>query len=61
MVESLLCLAGLNWRVPDFSTVCRRQLCKVHLGIDAHTLEIRAIEVNAWLKPPGRAGHGAHV
>lgn len=90
LVESLLRLAGLAWRVPDFSTVCRRQKTlrvqlpyqssataldllvdstgikflgegewkrkkhgaeyrrqwrKVHLGIDAHTLEIRAIEV----------------
>ena len=90
MVESLLRLAGLDWRVPDYSTVCRRQKTlqvqlpyrasttalellvdstgiqflgegewkrkkhgaeyrrqwrKVHLGIDAHTLEIRAIEV----------------
>ena len=25
MVKSLLRLAGLNWQVPDFSTVCRRQ------------------------------------
>jgi hypothetical protein len=25
LVESLLRLAGLDWRVPDFSTVCRRQ------------------------------------
>jgi hypothetical protein len=25
MVESVLRLAGLDWRVPDFSTVCRRQ------------------------------------
>lgn len=24
-VESLLRLAGLNWAVPDFSTLCRRQ------------------------------------
>ncbi len=24
MVESLLRLAGLDWKVPDFSTVCRR-------------------------------------
>ena len=24
-VESLLRLAGLDWRVPDFSTLCRRQ------------------------------------
>ena len=90
MVESLLRLASLDWKVPDFSTVCRRQKTlrvqlpyrasttaldllvdstgikflgegewkrkkhgaeyrrqwrKVHLCIDAHTLEIRAIEV----------------
>lgn len=89
-VESLLKLSGLDWSVPDFSTVCRRQKNlvveiparinpsglhllvdstgikimgegewkrkkhgaeyrrqwrKVHLGIDAETLEIRAIEV----------------
>ncbi|ANY61458.1 transposase [Comamonas aquatica] len=90
LVESLLRLAGLDWRVPDFSTVCRRQKdlsvklpyrpsttaldllvdstgikflgegewkCKkhgaeyrrqwrkVHLAIDARTLDIRDIEV----------------
>ena len=90
LVESLLRMAGLDWRVPDFSTVSRRQKTlrvqlpyrpsttaldllvdstgikflgegewkrkkhgaeyrrqwrKVHLGIDASTLEIRAIEV----------------
>ena len=90
LVESLLRLACLDWKVPDFSTVCRRQKTlrvqlpyqssataldllvdstgikflgegewkrkkhgaeyrrqwrKVHLGIDTHTLEIRAIEV----------------
>lgn len=90
MVASLLDLAGLNWPVPDFSTLCRRQKTltvhipfrpstgalhllidstgvkaegdgewlarkhgpskprdwrKVHLGIDARTLEIRAIEI----------------
>ncbi len=90
MVESLLRLAGLDWKVPDFSTVCRRQKSlsvklpyrpsttaldllvdstgikflgegewkrkkhgaeyrrqwrKVHLGVDARTLEIRAIEI----------------
>lgn len=90
LVASLLELAGLDWPVPDFSTLCRRQkgLCvaipyrpstgalhlliastgikaegegewsakkhgpskprqwrKVHLGIDADTLEIRAIEI----------------
>lgn len=90
LVESLLRLASLDWKVPDFSTVCRRQKHlrvqlpyrprataldllvdstgikflgegewkrkkhgadyrlqwrKVHLGIDAQTLEIRAIEV----------------
>ena len=90
LVESLLKLAGLDWSVPDFSTLSRRQKGlnvaipyrpstgalhllidstgikaegegewfakkhgpskprqwrKVHLGIDANTLEIRAIEV----------------
>lgn len=90
LVESLLRLACVDWKVPDFSTVCRRQKTlrvqlpyrpcttaldllvdstgikflgegewkrkkhgaeyrrqwrKVHLGIDAQTLEIRAIEV----------------
>jgi len=90
MVQSLLRLAGLDWPVPDFSTVSRRQKTlqvrlpyqpkkgaldllvdstgikflgegewkrrthgaeyrrqwrKVHLAIDAQTLEIRAIEV----------------
>ena len=90
MAQSLLKLAGLNWEVPDFSTVSRhqkrlavtisanatttglrllvdgtgikmlgegewktkkhgadyrRQWRKVHLGIDAATLELRAIEV----------------
>jgi hypothetical protein len=90
IAQSLLKLAGLDWQVPDFSTVSRcqkhlavtigaqptttglhllvdstgiemlgegesktkkhgadyrRQWRKVHLGIDAATLEIRAIEV----------------
>lgn len=90
LIQSLLRLAGLDWRVPDFSAVCRRQKIlrvqlpyrasttaldllvdstsikflgegewkrkkhgakyrrqwrKAHLGIDTHTLEIRAIEV----------------
>ncbi len=90
MTESLLHLAGLDWPVPDYSTVSRRQKTlqvtievaptttglhllvdstgikmlgegewktkkhgadyrrqwrKVHLGIDAATLEIRAMEV----------------
>jgi hypothetical protein len=90
LVQSLLRLAGLDWKVPDFSTISRRQRTlqvqlsyqrsataldllvdstgikflgegewkrkkhgaeyrrqwrKVHLGIDASTLEIRAIEV----------------
>jgi hypothetical protein len=90
LVASLLKLAKLNWPVPDFSTLCRRQKdltvtipyrpstgalhllidstgikamgegewstrkhgasrprqwCKVHLGIDAETLEVRALEV----------------
>lgn len=92
LVESLLRLAQLDWPVPDYSTVCRRQKTlqvqisyrpsteplqllvdstgvkflgegewkrnkhgpeyrrewrKVHLGIDAQTLEIRAIEVTS--------------
>lgn len=91
VVENLLRLAGLNWPVPDFRTLCRRssgrivqipyrpstgalhllidstgikaagvgdwsarkhgasrrrQRRKVHLGIDADTVEVRAIEVN---------------
>ena len=90
MTQSLLSLAGLDWSVPDYSTVSRRQKTlqvaigavptttglhllvdstgikmlgegewktkkhgadyrrqwrKVHLGIDASTLEIRAMEV----------------
>ncbi|GLJ00513.1 IS5 family transposase [Sphingobium sp. BS19] len=90
LVASLLKLAGLDWLVPDYTTLCRRQKTltvalggrpssgglhllvdstgikmtgegewktrkhgasyrrqwrKVHLGIDAETLEIRAIEV----------------
>ncbi len=90
LVSSLLRLAKLDWPVPDYSTLCRRQKdltvtipcqpsagalhllidstgikamgegewscrkhgasrprqwCKVHLGIDAETLEVRAIEV----------------
>jgi hypothetical protein len=90
LVVGLLRLAKLDWPVPDFSTLCRRQQdltvtipcrsstgalhllvdstgikamgegewstrkhgasrprqwCKVHLGIDAETLEVRAIEV----------------
>ena len=90
MVESMLRLAGLDWAIPDFSTLSRRQKelqvripiqkkqgClhllvdstgikmmgegewkvkkhgadyrrqwrKLHLGIDAQTLEIRAMEV----------------
>lgn len=91
-VDSLLQLANLNWKVPDSSTICRRQKHlkviisarkssgglqllvdstgikilgegewktkkhgaeyrrqwrKVHIGIDAETLEIRAIEVTS--------------
>ncbi|MBB5020408.1 hypothetical protein HNQ59_003727 [Chitinivorax tropicus] len=92
LVESLLALSGLDWPIPDFSTISRRQKHlqvtipyrggddalhwlvdstgvkmlgegewktkkhgadyrrqqrKVHLGIDAQTLEIRAIEVTS--------------
>ena len=91
-VDSLLRLVGLDWDVPDFSTLSRRQKTlavnipfrgsqgplhllidstgikvegegewnarkhggakrrvwrKVHLGIDEHTLEIRAVEVTS--------------
>jgi transposase len=89
-VESLLQLTGLDWEVPDFSTLSRRQRTlavnipyrgangtlhllidstgikvegegewnarkhggpkrrvwrKIHIGIDEHTLEIRAVEI----------------
>lgn len=99
LVASLLKLAKLDWPVPDFSTLCRRQddltvtipyrpgtgalhllidstgikamgegewscrkhgasrpgqWCKVHLGIDAETLEVRAIEVTG-----SRVGDGS--
>lgn len=92
LVSSLLALAGLDWAVPDYSTLCRRQKTltveipyrprqnglhllidstgvkmigegewktrkhgaayrrqwrKVHLGIDAETLEIRAVGVTS--------------
>ena len=92
LVESVLKLCGLSWPVPDFSTLCRRQLdlnvqipytrskaglhllvdstgikflgegewkCKkhgperrrqwrkLHIGIDAKTLQIRAICVTS--------------
>lgn len=92
MVASLLKLSGLDWPMPDYTTLCRRQQrlracisyranpnglhllvdstgvkmlgegewktkkhgaeyrrqwCKVHLGVDAETLEIRAIEVTS--------------
>ena len=91
-VESLLELTGLDWSVPDFSTLCRRQKtlpvaityrgspgplhllidskgikaegerewnarkhgglkrrlwCKIQIGIDEKTLEIRAIAVTS--------------
>jgi len=91
-VASLLKLVGLDWSVPDYSTLCRRQRIqsvaipykgsagplhllidstgikaegegewnarkhggskrrlwrKIHIGIDAETLEIRAIEVTS--------------
>ena len=34
MTESLLCLAGLDWPVPDYSTVSRRQKT-LQVAIDA--------------------------
>jgi hypothetical protein len=45
MTDSLPRPAGLDWPVSDYSTVSRRQWRKVHLDIDAVTLEIRAMEV----------------
>ncbi len=119
LVESLLRLAGLDWTVPDFSTLSRRQKdlqvripvqrkqgClhllvdstgikmmgegewkvkkhgadyrrqwrKLHLGVDAQTLEIRAMEVprgyrsccrkfrrrRSW-HPSRRTGRTTHV
>lgn len=92
LVASLLKLAGLDWPVPDYTTLCRRhggrpssgglhllvdstgikmmgegewktrkhgvsyrrQWRKVHIGIDAKTLDIRAIEVTTVGTDPGR-------
>lgn len=91
-VESLLVLSGLDWPVPDYTTLCRRQKHlkvqipyrkasgtlhllvdstgvkfsgegewqvrkhgashrrqwrKIHIGIDAETLEVRAVEMTS--------------
>ncbi len=48
-VERLLELAGLDWTVPDFSTLCRQGHAKhdPERGINEETLEIRAIEVTS--------------
>ena len=91
-VESLLALSGLDWPVPDYTTLCRRQKHlkvqipyrassgplhllvdstgikfsgegewqvrkhgasrrrqwrKIHIGIDAETLEVRAVEMTS--------------
>lgn len=96
-VESLLALSGLDWPVPDYTTLCRRQKNlkvqipyraasgplhllvdstgikfsgegewhvrkhgasrrrqwrKIHIGIDAETLEVRAVETTS-----NRIGH----
>jgi hypothetical protein len=107
LVASLLKLAKLDWPVPDFSTLCRRQKdltvtipyrssqgalhllidstgikamgegewscrkhgasrprqwAKVHLGIDAETLEIRAIEgEQASATGPSEPANGSRV
>jgi hypothetical protein len=105
LVESLLKLAGLDWSVPDFSTLSRRQKGlnvaiphrsstgalhllmdstgnkaegevdwfakkhgsskprqwrKVHLGIDADTLEIREIEVTGSRVGPSHGLQANH-
>ncbi len=58
MVASLLKLANLDWAVPDYTTLCRRQKWqarkhgiqgrrqwrKVHLAMDTATSDIRAVE-----------------
>src|SRR6056297_1564321 len=47
MVARFLKLAGLDWPVPDFSTLCRRQktlAVQVHLAKDPATSGVRAVD-----------------
>ena len=42
MVASLLRLAGLDWPVPDFSTLCRRQKTLAVQRSEEHTSELQS-------------------
>jgi hypothetical protein len=60
MVESLLRLAGLDWRVPDYSTVCRRQkTLQVQLPYRASTtaLELLVDSTGIQFLGEGPDGH----
>ena len=65
MVESVLRLAGLNWRVPNFSTVCRRQeTLRVQLPYRASTTPLNLLVDSTGIKFLGegewkRKKHGA--
>ena len=50
MVTSLLELAGLNWPVPDFSTLCRRQkTLTVHIPYRPSTGALHLlIDIEPW-------------
>ncbi len=51
LVESLLRLAGLDWRVPDFSTVCRRQKSlRVQLPYRASTTALNLLVDSTGIK-----------
>ena len=51
MVESLLRLAGLDWRVPDYSTVCRRQkTLQVQLPYRASTTALELLVDSTGIK-----------
>ena len=51
MVQSLLKLAGLDWPVPDYSTVCRRQKSlQVHLGYRPSTTALHLLVDSTGIK-----------
>ncbi len=51
LVESVLRLAGLDWRVPDFSTVCRRQkTLRVQLPYRASTTALDLLVDSTGIK-----------
>ncbi len=68
-VESLLRLAGLDWKVPDFSTLCRRQKTlsiaipyrggtgPLHLLIDATGIKAPLGSI-LWMRLSGSGGRG---